>query len=174
MATRRRNLVVGWICVLALLLATAVSGVVETSTVERRPFKVYGDATLIIDWSSARMEPAYGGRLCVPWTMTSKRFCTEGWFEDVGEGKLYIDTMTMEGSGTCTESNGNQLTWESTEEYGSQHVEVAITEGIGAFAGVTGHYRYDYTVINTELDDQGNPTKLEYSFWGKGALIIRD
>lgn len=169
MATRKKILVTASICMLALLLGTAIRGSVDTS--ERKAFRVYGDATVLIDWANPQVDAE--GRPFVTWTVTASRVCTEGWFKDTGGGRLYLDTLVLEGSGVCAERNGLVVTWDSVEEYGSQTVAVTITGGQGDFEAIGGQYTYTYTPLSTELDADGNPTKLVYSFWGAGTIMFR-
>lgn len=171
MVTKRNIVITACACLIALLVGPAVEGVVEKTSATRRPFKVYGDATVQIDWSDIWYDD--DGRLYVPWTMTAQRVCTEGWFTDEGQGVLYLDDGTMVGSGMCSENDGGLVTWESLEQWGTQHVSVKITGGHGPFEGVAGSFGYDYTVIKSELDGNGNPRKLMYSFWGKGVTISK-
>lgn len=167
MTARKKILVTALICAFALLLATAMHASVQKAYFER-PFRVHGDATVLIDWANPQTDAA--GRAFVTWTMTAAHTCTEGWFKDTGAGVLYLDTLVAEGSGECCECNGDALAWESVEEFGSNHVTVTFVGGTGQLEDAMGGFSYDYTTIAQELDDDGNPVKLTYSYWGEGAV----
>jgi hypothetical protein len=80
---------------------------------------------------------------------------------------------TSEGSGVSNELNGDTLTWDSSEVFGTQHVTVTFTGGTGQYENATGEFALDYTIITSELNEDGNPVKITYSFWGAGSITIR-
>jgi|GEM_PF-6436086 len=166
MGTGKKVLFVGLVCLSTVLLATVMGAVLKMY--EERPFRVHGDATVLIDWANPQTDA--DGRAFVTWTTTGLRVCTEGWFKDSGAGVLYLDTLIAEGSGECCECNGDTLAWESTEHFGSNHVTVKLVGGTGQFEGAHSQYELDYTPLVSELDDEGNPIKLIYSFWGEGKM----
>jgi hypothetical protein len=166
MSTRKRIIVAVSVCLSSLLLATAMSAVLKKY--EERPFRVHGDTTVLIDWANPQTDSE--GRTFVPWTMTASEVATDGWFKDSGAGVLYLDTLVSEGSGECCECNGGTIAWESIEQFGSHHVTVKIVSGTGQFEGAHSQYEFDYTPLVSELNEDGNPVKLIYSFWGEGKL----
>jgi hypothetical protein len=102
--------------------------------------------------------------------MTASQLSTEGWSTNEGTGITYLDTFVSEGSGVSTELNGGTLAWDSSEIFGTQHVAVTFTGGTGQFETVTGEFTFDYTVLSSEVNEEDNPVKIVYSFWGAGSI----
>lgn len=168
--TTRTKAIIGTCMVLsALWLATTGRAVVDgyAPPVER-PFRIHGEATVLIDWEQAGADAE--GRLFVPWTMTASQLSTEGWSTNEGAGVIYLDTFDAEGSGSSTELNGDSLAWDSVEVFGTQRVTVTFTGGTGQFEGVTGEFALDYTVLDMETNEDGNPLWMTYTFWGAGSI----
>lgn len=168
MTIRKKILVMASICTLALLVATTMSNVLKAY--EDRPFRVYGDATILIDWANPQVNAE--GRPFVAWTLSGWQTCTEGWFEDGGGGILYLDTLVAEGSGIWCECNSDTITWKSSQEYATRDMTITLTSGTGRFKNISGHLSSDNTVLASELDADGNLTKLVYSFWGEGTVRL--
>ena len=54
---------------------------------------------------------------------------------------------------------------------GPAHVStITFTGGTGRFENATGEIAFDYTILSSELDEDGNPTKLTYTYWGAGNI----
>lgn len=170
MTTEKKLMVAAFICLSALLLATAGSVVGSAEIPVERPFRIHGEATVIIDWADQSTDS--DGRPFVPWTMTASQVSTEGWSANMGTGIMYLDTLISEGSGVNTELNGDTIAWDSFEEYGTQHTTVTFTGGTGEFENVTGEFTFDYTILTSELNEDGNPVKITYSYWGEGSITI--
>jgi hypothetical protein len=169
MSTEKKLMVVVLLCVSALLLITGGSIIAGNAAIPvESPFKVHSEATVIVDWENQGLDA--DGRPIVPWTMNASQVTTEGWAENQGEGFIYLDTFTSEGSGVCTDLNGDTITWDSSEVFGSQHTVVTFTGGTGPYENVTGQFSFDYTIIASEINDEGNPTKMTYTFWGTGSI----
>jgi hypothetical protein len=169
MSTKKKLMVAAFICLSALLLAKSGNIVAGNAGIPvEQPFRIHGEATVVIDWEQASMDA--DGRPFVPWTMTASQVSTEGWSENQGEGVIYLDTFVGEGSGVCTDLNGGTITWDSSEVFGSQHTVVTFTGGTGQHENATGEFSLDYTIINSEANDDGNPTKITYTFWGDGSI----
>jgi len=169
MSTEKKIMVVALICVSAFLLGTGGSIVVGNAAIPvERPFRIHSEAKVIVDWENQSLDA--DGRPIVPWTMTASQVSTEGWAENQGEGVIYLDTFTSEGSGVCTGLNGDTINWDSSEVFGSQHTVVTFTGGTGQYENVTGQFDFDYTIITSEVNEDGNPTKLTYTFWGAGSI----
>ena len=169
MSTEKKIMVATLICLSALLLAKGGSIVAGNGAIPvERPFRIHGDATVLIDWADPNTDS--DGRPFVPWTMQASQVSTEGWSDNQGEGVIYLDTFVSEGSGVCTGLNGETVTWESSEVFGSQHTVVTFTGGTGRYESASGQFALDYTIITSELNDEGNPTKLTYTFWGAGSI----
>lgn len=169
MSTEKKIMVAALICVSALLIATGGSIVAGNAAIPvERPFRIHSEATVLIDWENQSINA--DGRPIVPWTMTASQVSTEGWSDNQGEGVIYLDTMIGEGSGVCTDLNGGTITWDSLEVFGSQHTVVTFTGGTGQYENATGEFSLDYTIINSEANDDGNPTKITYTFWGAGSI----
>lgn len=169
MAAEKRILAVASICLCALLLTTSeriMAG--DPGTPAERPFRIQGEARVHIDWESQNLDP--DGRPFVPWTMTASQLSTEGWSTNEAEGKLFLDTFVSEGIGVGTELNGDTIEWSASEEYGTQHVTVTFTGGTGQYEGASGGFSFDYTVIDAEVNEDGNPVRMTYSFWGTGSI----
>ena len=169
MSTEKKIMVAILICVSALFIAKSGSIVVGNGAIPvERPFRIHSDATVIIDWENQSINA--DGRPIVPWTMTASQVSTEGWSNNQGEGVIYLDAFVAEGSGVCTDINGETITWDSSEVFGTQHTDVMFTGGTGQYETATGEFSFDYTIITSELNDEGNPTKLTYTFWGAGSI----
>ena len=172
MSTEKKIMVATLICLSALLLAKGGSIVAGNGAIpEEQPFRIHGDATVLIDWADPNTDS--DGRPFVPWTMAASQVSTEGWSTNKASGVIYLDTFVSEGSGMCTELNGDTITWDSSEVLGSQHTVVTFTGGTGQYENASGQFALDYTIITSELNDEGNPTKLTYSFWGEGSITIK-
>jgi hypothetical protein len=169
MSTEKKIMVTALICVSALLFAAGGSIVVGNAAIPvERPFRIHGEASVIIDWENQSINAE--GRPIVPWTMKASQVSTEGWSENQGQGVIYLDTFIGEGSGMGTELNGDTVTWDSSEVFGSQHTVVTFTGGTGQYENATGQFNLDYTILTSELNDDGNPMKLTYTFWGAGSI----
>lgn len=162
----RKILVTAFICLSVLLLVTTMSEAFKRY--EERPFRVHGDTTILFDWANPQTDAE--GRSFITWTMTASEVATDGWFKDSGAGVLYLDTLVSEGSGEACDCNGDTIAWESTEQFGSQHVVVKLVSGTGQFEGANSQYEFDYTPLVSERNEDGNPVKLVYSFWGEGTI----
>ena len=172
MSTEKKLMVAAFICLSALLIATGGSIVVGDAAIPvERPFRIHGEATVLIDWENQSIDA--DSRPTVPWTMAASQVSTEGWSKNNGDGVTYLDTLISEGSGVDTELNGDTITWDSSEVFGSQHAVVTFTGGTGQYENATGEFALDYTIITSELNDDGNPVKITYSFWGAGSVTIR-
>ena len=170
MTTEKKLMVTAFICLSALLLATAGSVVGDAGIPVERPFRVHGEATVLADWEDQNTDS--DGRPFVPWTMTASQVSTEGWSTNEGTGVIYLDTLVSEGSGVSTELNGGTIAWDALEEFGTQHTTVTFTGGTGRFENVTGEFTFDYTILTSELNEDGNPVKITYSYWGEGSITI--
>jgi hypothetical protein len=169
MSTEKKIMVAALICVSALLIAEGGSIVAGNGAIPvERPFRIHSDATVVIDWENQSINA--DGRPIVPWTMTASQVSTEGWSDNQGQGVIYLDTFVAEGSGVCTDINGQTITWDSSEVFGSQHAVITFTGGTGQYENASGEFSLDYTIITSELNDEGNPTKLTYTFWGAGSI----
>jgi hypothetical protein len=169
MSTEKKIMVAALICVSALLIARGGDIVAGNGAIPvERPFRIHSDAMVIIDWENQSINA--DGRPIVPWTMTASQVSTEGWSDNQGQGVIYLDTFVAEGSGVCTDINGQTITWDSSEVFGSQHAVITFTGGTGQYENASGEFSLDYTIISSELNDQGNPTKLTYTFWGAGSI----
>ena len=169
MSTAKKLMVAVLICMSALLLITGGSIVAGNAAIPvERPFRIHSEANVIVDWENQSLDT--DGRPIVPWTMIASQVSTEGWAENQGEGIIYLDTFTSKGSGVCTDLNGDTISWDSSEVFGSQHTVVTFTGGTGTYENVTGQFDFDYTIITSEVNDDGNPTKLTYTFWGAGSI----
>jgi len=169
MSTEKKIMVAALICVSGVLLAKGGSIVVGNAAIPmERPFRIHSEATVLIDWENQNINA--DGRPIVPWTMTASQVSTEGWSDNQGEGVIYLDTFVGEGSGVCTDLNGDILTWDSSEVFGSQHAVITFTGGTGQYENATGEFALDYTIITSEATDDGNPMKITYSFWGSGSI----
>jgi hypothetical protein len=133
-----------------------------------RPLMVYSDATVVADWTQQSVDA--DGRPFVPWTMTALQLTTEGWCTNNGTGVMYLDTGAGVGSGVCTYLNGDTVEWDSFEELGTQHATITFTGGTGEFENAVGELTFDYTILTSELNEDGNPTKLTYTYWGAGNI----
>jgi hypothetical protein len=170
MSKEKKLIVAALICVSALLIAKGGSIVAGNGAIPvERPFRIHGEAKVIIDWENQSINTE--GRPIVPWTMQASQVSTEGWSENQGQGVIYLDTMMGEGSGLGTELNGETVTWDSSEVFGTQHAVITFTGGTGRYENASGEFSFDYTIISSELNDEGNPTKLTYTFWGAGSII---
>jgi len=171
MTTEKKLMVATFICLSALLLATGGSIVVGDAGIPvERTFRIHGEATVLVDWEDPNTDS--DGRPFVPWTMTASQMSTEGWSKNSGAGVIYLDTFVAEGSGVSTELNGDTTAWDSFEEFGTQHTTVTFTGGTGQFENVTGKFTFDYTILTSELNEDGNPVKITYSYWGEGSITI--
>ncbi|OHB82300.1 MAG: hypothetical protein A2Z38_00265 [Planctomycetes bacterium RBG_19FT_COMBO_48_8] len=169
MSTEKKIMVVALICVSAVLIATGGSIVAGNAAIPvERPFRIHSEATVLIDWENQSIN-AYG-RPIVPWTMTASQVSTEGWSENQGEGVIYLDTFVGEGSGVCTDLNGGTITWDSSEVFGTQHTVVTFTGGTGQYENASGEFTLDYTILTSEVNEDGNPAKITYTFWGAGSI----
>jgi len=169
MSTEKKLMVAALICVSALLIAKEGSIVAGNGAIPvERPFRIHSEAKVIIDWENQGLDA--DGRPIVPWIMTASQVSTEGWAENRGEGVIYLDTFTSEGSGACTDLNGDTISWDSSEVFGTQHTVITFTGGTGPYENVTGQFDFDYTIITSEANEAGNPTKLTYTFWGAGSI----
>lgn len=169
MSTEKKLMVAVLMCLSALLLGTGASIVAGNAAIPvERPFRVHSESTVIVDWENQGLDS--DGRPIVPWTMNASQVTTEGWAQNQGEGVIYLDTFTSEGSGVCTDLNGDTIIWDSSEVFGSQHTVVTFTGGTGPYENVTGQFSFDYTIIASEINDEGNPTKMTYTFWGAGSI----
>ena len=168
MTTEKKLMVTTFICLSVLLLATAGSVVGSAEIPVERPFRIHGEATVLADWENQSIDS--DGRPFVPWTMTASQVSTEGWSTNKGSGVIYLDTFVSEGSGVSVEVNGDTTTWDSVEEVGTQHVAITITGGTGQFENASGEFTLDYTILASELNEEGNPTKLTYTYWGAGSI----
>jgi hypothetical protein len=169
MSTKKKLIVAAFICFSALLLAKGgriIAG--DAGIPVERPFRIHSEATVLIDWENQNINA--DGRPFVPWTMTASQVSTEGWSENQGEGVIYLDTFVGEGSGVCTDLNGGTLTWDSSEVFGSQHTVVTFTGGTGQYENATGEFALDYTILTSEVNEEGNPAKITYTFWGAGSI----
>lgn len=172
MSTEKKIMVATLICLSALLLATGGSIVVGNAAIPvERPFRMHGEATLLVDWENQSIDS--DGRPFVPWTMTASQVSTEGWSTNKAEGVTYLDTFISEGSGVSTELNGDTIIWDSSEVLGSQHTVVTFTGGTGQYENATGQFTLDYTILTSELNEDGNPVKMAYTFWGAGSITIK-
>lgn len=172
MSTEKKFMVAALFCLLALLLATGSSIVAgNTGIPVDRPFRLYSDATVTIDWENQGIDS--DGRPFVPWTMTASQISTEGWATNEGQGVMYLDTFFSEGSGVCTDLNGDTLTWDSSEVFGTQHTDITITGGTGRSENTTGNFSFDYKILTSELNEEGNPVKMTYSYWGAGSITVK-
>ncbi len=171
MTTEKKLMVAAFICLSALLLATAGSVVGSAEIPVERPFRIHGEATVLADWENQSIDS--DGRPFVPWTMTASQVSTEGWSTNEGTGVIYLDTLVSEGSGVTTELNGDTIAWDAFEEFGTQHTTVTFTGGTGRFENVTGEFTFDYTILTSELNEDGNPVKIVYTFWGAGSITIK-
>ena len=159
MSTEKKIMVVALICVSAVLIATGGSIVAGNAAIPvERPFRIHSEATVLIDWENQSIN-AYG-RPIVPWTMTASQVSTEGWSENQGEGVIYLDTFVGEGSGVCTDLNGGTITWDSSEVFGTQHTVVTFTGGTGQYENASGEFTLDYTILTSEVNEDGNPAKI--------------
>ena len=52
----------------------------------------------------------------------------------------------------------------------SASVVVKLVSGTGQFEGANSQYEFDYTPLVSERNEDGNPGKLIYSFWGEGTI----
>ena len=169
MSTEKKLMVAALICVSALLIAKEGSIVAGNGAIPvERPFRIHSEATVVIDWENQSINA--DGRPIVPWTMTASQVSTEGWSDNQGQGVIYLDTFVAEGSGVCTDINGQTITWDSSEVFGTQNTVVTFTGGTGPYENVAGQFDFDYTIMTSEVDDDGNPTKLTYTFWGAGSI----
>jgi hypothetical protein len=169
MSTEKKLIVAAFICLSALLLAKSGNIVAGNAGIPvEQPFRIHGKATVVIDWEQASMDA--DGRPFVPWTMNASQVTTEGWTTNQGEGVIYLDTFVAEGSGVDTELNGDTVMWDSSEVFGTQHTVVTFTGGTGRYENVTGEFALDYTILTSELNEEGNPMKMTYTFWGAGAI----
>jgi hypothetical protein len=169
MSKEKKIMIAALICLSALLLAKGGSIVAGNGAIPvEQPFRIHGDATVLIDWADPNTDS--DGRPFVPWTMAASQVSTEGWSDNQGEGVIYLDTFVAEGSGVCTDINGQTITWDSSEVFGSQHAVITFTGGTGQYENASGEFSLDYTIIISELNDEGNPTKLTYTFWGAGSI----
>jgi len=171
MTTEKKLMVAAFIYLSALLLATAGSVVGSAEIPVERPFRIHGEATVLADWENQSIDS--DGRPFVPWTMTASQVSTEGWSTNEGTGVIYLDTLFSEGSGVCTDLNGDTLTWDSSEVFGTQHTVVTITGGTGRSENTTGDFSFDYKILTSELNQEGNPVKMTYSFWGIGSITVK-
>jgi hypothetical protein len=170
MSTEKKIMVAVLICVSALLIVNSGSIVAGNGAIPvERPFRIHGETTVIIDWDNQSVDT--DGRPIVPLTMTASQVSTEGWSDNQGQGVLYLDTFVIEGSGVATDINGQTITWDASEVFGSQHTVVTFTGGTGQYENASGEFSFDYTIISSELNDEGNPTKLTYTFWGAGSIM---
>ena len=169
MSTEKKIMVVALICVSAVLIATGGSIVAGNAAIPvERPFRIHSEATVLIDWENQNINA--DGRPFVPWTMTASQVSTEGWSKNQGEGVIYLDTFVGEGSGVCTDLNGGTITWDSSGVFGSQHTVVTFTGGTGQYENASGEFTLDYTILTSEVNEDGNPTKITYTFWGAGSI----
>jgi hypothetical protein len=169
MSTKKKLMVAAFICLSALLLAKSgniVAG--DTGIPVEQPFRIHGEATVVIDWEQVSVDA--DGRPFVPWTMNASQVTTEGWTTNQGEGVIYLDTFLGEGSGVCTDLNGGTITWDSSEVFGSQHTVVTFTGGTGQYENASGEFTLDYTILTSEVNEDGNPAKIIYTFWGAGSI----
>jgi hypothetical protein len=173
MTTKKKLMVAVLMSVAALWLASGgriIAG--DGHTPLDRPFMIHSDATVVADWTQQSVDA--DGRPFVPWTMTASQLTTEGWSTNKGSGVIYLDTFVSEGSGISTELNGDTITWDSLEEVGTQHGTVTFTGGTGQFENASGEFTFDYTILTSELNEDGNPVKIVYSFWGAGSITIKN
>jgi hypothetical protein len=169
MSTEKKIMVVALICVSAVLLATGGSIVVGGAAIPvEQPFRIHGEATVVIDWEQMSMDA--DGRPIVPWTMNASQVSTEGWSTNHGEGVIYLDTFVAEGSGVGTELNGDTAMWDSSEVFGSQSTVITFTGGTGRYENVTGQFTLNSTILNSELNEDGNPVKITSTYWGAGSI----
>ena len=169
MTTAKKLTVAAVICSLALLLVSGGSIVAGDGAIPvERPFRIHSDARVYVDWANQSVDA--DGRPIVPWAITASQVSTEGWSTNQGEGVLYLDTFIGEGNGVCTDLNGDTLTWDSSEAVGTQHVVITITGGTGQYEGATGEFTFDYTILTSEVDEEGNPTKITHTSWGAGSI----
>jgi len=169
MSTEKKIMVVALICVSAVLIATGGSIIAGNAAIPvERPFRIHSEATVLIDWENQNINA--DGRPIVPWTMTASQVSTEGWSENQGQGVIYLDTFVGEGSGVCTDLNGGTITWDSSEVFGSQHTVVTFTGGTGQYENASGEFTLDYTILTSEVNEDGNPAKITYTFWGAGSI----
>lgn len=171
MTTEKKLMVAAFICLSALLLATAGSVVGSAEIPVERPFRIHGEATVLADWENQSIDS--DDRPFVPWTMTASQVSTEGWSTNEGTGVIYLDTLVSEGSGVTTELNGDTIAWDAFEEFGTQHTTVTFMRGTGRFENVTGEFTFDYIILTSELNEDGNPVKIVYTFWGAGSITIK-
>ena len=172
MSTEKKLMVAVFICLSAVLLATGRSIVFGDAAIPvERPFRIHGEATVLADWENQSIDS--DGRPFVPWTMTASQVSTEGWSTNEGTGVIYLDTLVSKGSGVTTELNGDTIAWDAFEEFGTQHTTVTLMGGTGQFENVTGEFTFDYTILASELNEDGNPVKITYSFWGAGSITIK-
>jgi len=169
MTTKKKLMTVAWMSVAALWLVTGGKIIAGDGDVTlERPFMIHSEATVVADSTQAGMDA--DGRLFVPWTMTAFQLTSEGWCTNSGTGVMYLDTGAAVGSGICTYLDGDTVEWDSFEEFGTQHTTITFTGGTGKFEHVAGEFAFDYTILSTELDEEGNPTKLAYTYWGAGSI----
>ena len=169
MTTKKKLMIAVLMSVAALWLATdgkIIAG--DGDTPVDRPLMVHSDATVVSDPTQAGVDA--DGRLFVPWTFTALQLTSEGWCTNNGTGVIYLDTGEGVGSGVCTYLDGDTIEWDSFEEFGTQHTTITFTGGTGRFENAVGEIAFDYTILNTELDEDGNPTKLTYTYWGAGNI----
>jgi hypothetical protein len=156
------NVVLG-LAVCALLLSTAV---IAKHPVER-PFKIHGNATVILDFTSIVIDPVYGP--FVPWDMTTSSEATHaGRSTEVGNGRLYLEAGFSEGSGCSTHANGEETHWDAFEISDTQQVTVTFTGGTGRFENASGGFTFEYTVTEEKWD--GTVLTLTYSWTGTGTI----
>jgi len=169
MTTQKRLTVAALVCLSALLLASGGNIVVGGGGIPvERPFRIHSEATVHISWEDQSINAE--GRPIVPWTMAASQVSTEGWSSNDGEGVMYLDTFVAEGSGVCTDLNGDTITWDSSEVMGSQHTVITFTGGTGQYEDTIGGFTFDYRILTSDVNEEGNPTKMTYTFWGAGTI----
>ena len=169
MTTKKKLMVAVLMSFAALWLASGgkiIAG--DGDTPLDRPFMIHSDATVIVDWT--QQSVGADGRPFVPWTMTASQLTTEGWGANSGTGVMYLDTGAGVGSGVCTYIDGDTVEWDSFEELGTQHTTITFTGGTGKFENAAGELIFDYTILSSEFNEEGNPTKLTYTYWGEGTI----
>ncbi|MBN2592849.1 MAG: hypothetical protein JXA81_05020 [Sedimentisphaerales bacterium] len=169
MSTKKKMMVAGLMGLAALWLVTGGKIIAnDEDTPVERPFMIHSDITATVDWSQMGVDEE--GRPFVPWTSKASQLCIEGWSINIGSGVLYLDTFDSEGSGLCTYTTGDTIEWDSFEQFGTQHTTVTFTGGTGRFENITGGFSFDYTILNQEVNEEGNPVSLTSSYWGEGTI----